>query len=156
MSGCTQYYHRELIRTTVGPPSEAVTVNPTKIFWSFKRLLDYLLLPSYLAWMPLKQRAPCIQHQQLCFRYLLVLSSTVGVVNENVTIVCVRLVLCHQGRLRPVWSNRRKCLLPDSALSAKYSQFHRCTRTINALGCMDAQNTIILTLNYDINVKLTT
>ena len=37
MSTSTQYYHTYLTRATVGSPSEAVTVNPTKKTWSIKK-----------------------------------------------------------------------------------------------------------------------
>ena len=109
---------------TARPPSEAVTVNPTKIFRSFKKAFGPSIVTILLRLDALEAKGSTHSTLKLCFCYLLVLRLPVGVVNENITIVYVRLVLRHQGGLRPVWSNRRKCLLPDSVLPAKYSQFH--------------------------------
>ena len=95
----TQYY---LIRATIRPPSEVVTVNPTKIFRSFKRVLGCVLFTILPRLDALETKGSTRSTLKLCFRYLLVLRSPVGAVNENITIVHEHLVLRHQGALRPV------------------------------------------------------
>ena len=105
MSSSTQYYRRQLIRATVRSPSEVVTVNPTKIFQSFKKTFGLSIVTILPRLDALEAKGSTRSTLKLCFRYFLVLRSPIGMVNENITIVHVRLVLRHQGGLRPVWSS---------------------------------------------------
>ena len=87
MSSFTQYYRRYLVRATIGPPSEAVTVNPTNTFRSFKKTFGLSIVTILPHLDALEAKGSMRSTLKLCFRYLLVLRSPVGMINENVTIV---------------------------------------------------------------------